>query len=107
MFKSLIEANDKVDNEDFFKNLETELSNEEMYVYTPKGDIIELPVGSTPIDFAYKIHSEVGNTTVGAFVNNNIVTLDCELHDGDVVNLQTKAGTEPNKDWLKIINKLH
>lgn len=103
MFKSLIEANDKVDNEDFFKNLETELSNEEMYVYTPKGDIIELPVGSTPIDFAYKIHSEVGNTTVGAFVNNNIVTLDCELHDGDVVNLQTKAGTEPNKDWLKFV----
>lgn len=103
MFKSLIEANDKVDNEDFFKNLETELSSDEMYVYTPKGDIIELPVGATPIDFAYKIHSEVGNTTVGAFVNDSIVTLDYELHDGDVVNLQTKAGTEPNKDWLKFV----
>lgn len=103
VFRNLIEANNLDNNDEFFKNLGKELSNDEMYVYTPKGDIVELPVGSTPIDFAYKIHSEVGNTTVGAFVNNNIVTLDYELNDGDVVSLQTKNGSLPNKDWLNFV----
>lgn len=102
-FKSLIESQDIEDNEDFFKNLSTELENEDIYVFTPKGDIVELPAGATPVDFAYKIHSEVGNTLVGAHVNDNIVKLDYNLNDGDIVNLLTKAGTEPNKDWLSFV----
>lgn len=74
----------------FFTNIKEELKRNEIYVYTPKGDIIELPSGATPIDFAYKIHSEVGNTTTGALVNNKMVKLDYELQDGDLVELITK-----------------
>lgn len=103
MFKSLIEANDNLDNKDFFKNLESELNSDEMYIYTPKGDIVELPVGATPIDFAYKIHSEVGNKTVGALVNDVMVSLDTPLSDGDVVSLQTRKDSIPNKDWLEFV----
>lgn len=103
MFKSLIEANDNLDNKDFFKNLESELNSDEMYIYTPKGDIVELPVGATPIDFAYKIHSEVGNKTVGALVNDVMVSLDTALSDGDVVSLQTRKDSIPNKDWLEFV----
>ena len=101
--RALIELNDIESNMEFFGNVKEELKKNEIYVFTPKGDIIELPSGSTPVDFAYKIHSEVGNTTVGALVNNKMVKLFCELKDGDMVELITKKGSSPSKSWLKIV----
>jgi len=102
-FRTLIEVNDLEENTDFFKNLENELEKEDIYIFTPKGDVIELPKGSTPIDYAYKIHSEVGNTTEGALVNGKLVSLDYTLQDGDIVDLKTKEGKSPSKTWLKFV----
>ncbi len=102
-FRVLVEINDIEQNMEFFGNIKEELKRNEIYVYTPKGDIIELPAGATPIDFAYKIHSEVGNTTTGALVNSKMVKLDHELVDGDMVELITQKGHAPSKGWLKIV----
>ena len=102
-FRVLVEVNDIEQNMEFFVNIKDELKRSEIYVYTPKGDIIELPSGATPIDFAYKIHSEVGNTTTGALVNNKMVKLDYELQDGDLVELITQKGHAPSKGWLKFV----
>ena len=102
-FRVLVEVNDIEQNMEFFGNIKEELKRNEIYVYTPKGDIIELPAGATPIDFAYKIHSEVGNTTTGALVNSKMVKLDHELKDGDMVELITQKGHAPSKGWLKIV----
>ena len=102
-FRALVEVNDIEKNMSFFTNIKDELKRNEIYVYTPKGDIIELPSGATPIDFAYKIHSEVGNTTTGALVNNKMVKIDYELQDGDLVELITKKGHTPSRGWLKIV----
>lgn len=102
-FRVLVEVNDIKQNMEFFSNIKDELKKSDIYVYTPKGDIIELPSGSTPIDFAYKIHSEVGNNTTGALVNSKMVKLDHELKDGDLVELITQKGHGPAKRWLKIV----
>ena len=102
-FRVLVEVNDIEQNMEFFGNIKEELKRNEIYVYTPKGDIIELPAGATPIDFAYKIHSEVDNTTTGALVNSKMVKLDHELKDGDMVELITQKGHSPSKGWLKIV----
>ena len=102
-FRVLVEVNDIEKNMDFFSNIKEELKRSEIYVYTPKGDIIELPAGATPIDFAYKIHSEVGNTTTGVLVNNKMVKLNYELKEGDMVELITQKGHAPSKGWLKIV----
>lgn len=102
-FKALIDINDKEGNEKFFNNLNAELTKDEIYVFTPKGDVIELPSESTPIDFAYRIHTEIGNTLVGALVNDKMVKLNHELKDGDIVSLITKKGASPNKAWLKFV----
>ena len=101
--RTLIELNDIESNMEFFGNIKEELKKNQIYVFTPKGDIIELPSGSTPIDFAYKIHSEVGNTTTGALVNSKMVKLNYELQDGDLVELITQKGHAPSKGWLKIV----
>lgn len=102
-FRALIESKDKGSNLEFFTNLTKELKKKEIYVFTPKGDVIELPVGASPIDFAYKIHSEVGNTTISAMVNGKIVKLDYELEDGDIVSLNTQSGRGPSKNWLNFV----
>ena len=102
-FRVLVEVNDIEQNMNFFVNIKDELKKSEIYVYTPKGDIIELPAGATPIDFAYKIHSEVGNATTGALVNSKMVKLDYELQDGDLVELITQKGHAPSRGWLKIV----
>ena len=78
-------------------------NNDSIYVYTPKGDVLELPAGATPVDFAYKVHSEVGNTLVGAIVNENIVPLDYQLKTGDIIKVNTNASAKPNIDWLKFV----
>ncbi len=101
--RTLIELNDIESNMEFFSNIKEELKREEIYCITPKGDVIELPFGSTPIDFAYKIHSEVGHQTTAALVNSKMVKLDYQLQDGDMVELITQKGKKPSKNWLKIV----
>ncbi len=102
-FRTLIESKDIDNNLEFFKNINSELKAKEIYAFTPKGDVIELPYGSTPIDFAYKIHSEVGNATIGALANNKMVKLDYVIEDGDIIELNTRKGATPNKNWLKFV----
>lgn len=105
MFRNIIDANsDEVtDDDDFVDNVSTELLSKTIYVFTPKGDVVELPENASPIDFAYRIHSRVGDTTVGAIVNDQMVPLDYELQDNDIVKIMTNNQSSPNKDWLNIV----
>ena len=99
-FRSIMEI--KESNEEIDTKME-ELKDT-IYVYTPKGDVIELPYGSTPIDFAYRVHSKVGDSMVGAIVNENIVSLDYVLQDNDVVKINTSNNSNgPSKSWLDIV----
>ncbi len=101
--RQLLEAGQDSDAEEFIKSLRLELFTEEVFVFTPKGDVIDLPSGATPIDFAYAIHSAVGNKMVGAKINGRIVQLDAELHSGDIVEvLTTNTPHGPSRDWLNI-----
>lgn len=108
IFRSTINlANSESNDEEFLRSMEEELLSKLIYVYTPKGDVMELPLGATPIDFAYRIHTKVGDTTVGALVNNQIVPLDYELQDGDIVKINTSSNGKPNNDWLKFVKTTH
>lgn len=101
-FKSLTEINSMFgDNQQFVNQVKTELFADKVYVYTTKGDIIELPKGATPIDFAYKIHTDIGNTMVGAFVNDEFVPIDYVLHNKDRVRIVTdELSYGPRIDWI-------
>jgi guanosine-3',5'-bis(diphosphate) 3'-pyrophosphohydrolase len=88
---------------DFDSTLRLDLYAEEVYCFTPKGRVVALPAGSTPVDFAYAVHSEVGNTCTGAKVNGRIVQLKYTLRNGDVVDILTTAGHQPSKDWLGLV----
>lgn len=101
-FRSMMELkNEEETPEEFVRSVKEDLFKDTIYVFTPKGDVIELPSGSTPIDFAYRVHSEVGDKMVGAIVNNSIVPLDYELHDNDIIKINTnKNSTGPSKEWL-------
>ena len=104
MFRNVIESsNNIVSDKEFASNLNNEFLTEFIYCYTPKGDVLELPKGSTPIDFAYRIHSGVGDRTNGAIVNNQIVPLNYVLEDGDIVKINTSKEPNPSKDWLKFV----
>ncbi len=90
-----------VDAQAFVETLKTDVFQEMLYVFTPAGDIIELPSGSTPVDFAYRIHSDVGNTCVGAMVNDRLVPLDYRLKNGEMVKIMTsRTKVGPSRDWL-------
>ena len=105
IFRNIIELNeDSSSPEEFVSSVKKDiLSNDVIYVYTPKGDVIELPIGSTPVDFAYKVHSEVGDRMIGAIVNDNIVSLDYKLSTGDIIKINTNKASKPNKDWLTFV----
>lgn len=104
IFRNTIDlATSDASNELFEQNMEMELLSKQVYVFTPKGDVMELPLGSTPVDFAYRIHSDIGDHMVGAIVNDNIVPLDYELNDNDIIKVNTNASAKPNIDWLKFV----
>ena len=103
-FKSIIDlSSDKMSSEDFVNSVRDDLLNNNIYCFTPKGDVIELPVGATPLDFAYRIHTRVGETTVGAIVNNNIVPLNYELKSNDIVKINTNKSSTPSKEWINMV----
>ncbi len=103
MFRNVIESSNNDTDADFESAVNADIFSDLIYTYTPKGDVVELPIGSTPIDFAYRIHSRVGDTTVGAIVNDQIVPLSYELKNDDVVNIKTNNNSTPNKDWLSFV----
>lgn len=99
---SAFEENENSAN-DYMETVIGDIFNTSVYVMTPKGRVIDLPAGSTPIDFAYRIHTDVGHQTVGALVNGILVPLNTKLKTGDVVELKTNKNSTPSEDWLKIV----
>lgn len=106
MFRKIVEStqSESSTDEEFINTMKKELFDKNIYVYTPKGDVIELPLGSTPIDFAYKVHSGIGDKMVGAIVNDSIVPLEYKLQDGDIVKVNVNNNSKgPSKEWINIV----
>ncbi len=93
-------AKDKSSSNEFMEDMRKDFFTNRIFVFTPTGDVVDLPIGATPIDFAYAIHSEIGDHTSGSKVNNKLVQLDSELNNGDIVEIETKKNSHPTKKWL-------
>ncbi len=103
IFRNIIDTYKETDDLDFAATVNADILEDSIYVFTPRGDVVELPKGSTPVDFAYRIHSKVGDTTVGAIVNDEIVPLSYELKDNDVIKINTNKNSTPSKEWLDFV----
>lgn len=101
--RRILEWQDTSNPKEFMNALKLDVFSDEVFVFTPKGDVINLPKGSIPIDFAYRIHTEVGNRCVGAKVNNKIVPLDTKLKNGDIVSIITSKTGKPSYDWINMV----
>ena len=101
--RKLLENQEDADAEDFIHSLKVDMFDDEVFVFTPRGDVTNLPAGATPIDFAYSIHSAIGNSMTGAKVNGRMVGFDYVLHNGDIVEILTsKSAKGPSRDWMNI-----
>ncbi len=107
--RQIMEWQSELDNAgDLLETIKVDLLNEEVYVFSPKGKVFELPMGSCPLDFAYRIHSDIGNSCVGAKVNGKIVPLNYTLNNGDIVEVMTnKNSNGPSRDWLNFVKSAH
>ena len=102
--RQLLEVQQEVrDPQEFLQNLKIDLYPEEVYIFTPKGEVRSLPRGATAVDFAYSIHTDVGNQCVGARINGKMVPLRTRLQNGDIVEIVTQAGHKPSRDWLTFV----
>lgn len=101
-FRVIMELKNEESDEHFVNSVKEDVLKDTIYVFTPMGDVIELPNGSTPIDFAYRVHSKVGDTMVGAIVNNMIVPLNYKLQDNDIVKINTSKNSTPSQEWINI-----
>lgn len=100
-------STDAKTSSDFLRSLSTDLFSEQVFVFTPRGDVLDLPRGSTPIDFAFRVHTQLGFTVVGAKVNGLMVPLSTQLQNGDVVELITRSSAQPSLDWLEFVKSSH
>ncbi|HOM71115.1 MAG TPA: bifunctional (p)ppGpp synthetase/guanosine-3',5'-bis(diphosphate) 3'-pyrophosphohydrolase, partial [Armatimonadota bacterium] len=98
---------DMKDSNEFLRSVIEDLFDDQVFVFTPRGDVIDLPSGSTPVDFAYRIHSDVGTHCIGAKVNGKIVPLSYKFKNGDIVEIITRANTQPSQDWLSFVRTAH
>nr|SFZ88027.1 GTP pyrophosphokinase, (p)ppGpp synthetase I [Loigolactobacillus rennini] len=105
MFREILELGDEAaDAADFMASVKGDIFSDRVYVFTPKGDVFELSQGSGPLDFAYTVHTEIGNKTVGAKVNGKIVPLNYQLKNGDIVDILTSPNSSPSRDWINLVN---
>ena len=95
--------NDMTSAEDYVDSVKLDLFSDQVFAFTPNGDVLDLPINATPVDFAYRIHSDVGNKTVGALVNGRIAQLDTKLNNGDIVEILTSKNPAPRLDWLNFV----
>jgi len=100
-------SNENDQSSDFLRSVSTDLFGEQVFVFTPKGDVIDLPKDSTPIDFAFRVHTNVGLTMVGARVNGIMVPLNTKIHNGDVVEVITRSNASPSLDWMEFVRSAH
>jgi GTP pyrophosphokinase len=100
-------SSDHRTSSDFLRTLSSDLFSEQVFAFTPKGDVIDLPAGSTPVDFAFRVHSNLGLTLVGAKVNGSMAPLNTKLKNGDVVELITRSNAQPSLDWLEFVKSAH
>ncbi|MCX6344564.1 MAG: bifunctional (p)ppGpp synthetase/guanosine-3',5'-bis(diphosphate) 3'-pyrophosphohydrolase [Armatimonadetes bacterium] len=98
---------DSIDAGEFLHSVINDLFTDQVFVFTPRGDVIDLPAGSTPVDFAYRIHSDVGNKCVGAKVNGRIVQLTYKFNNGDIVEIISRSNSQPSRDWLSFVKTSH
>ena len=98
-------SHEEDDPNEFLDALRFEINSREVYVFTPKGDVMALPQGATPVDFAYAVHTEIGHRCIGARVNGRLVPLDSELSNGDVLEILTSSAPDagPSRDWLGFV----
>ncbi|WP_456381748.1 RelA/SpoT family protein [Persephonella sp.] len=101
--RNLLDSIKENSSSELISSVKSDLANEEVFVFTPKGDLIKLPFGATPVDFAYAIHTQVGHKTAGAKVNGKLVPLDTKLKNGDVVEIITAKYHKPSRDWLNFV----
>jgi guanosine-3',5'-bis(diphosphate) 3'-pyrophosphohydrolase len=100
-------SSDARTSSDFLRSISTDLFSEQVFVFTPKGDVIDLPKGSSPVDFAFRVHTQLGMTLIGAKVNGTLVPLNTALKNGDVIDLITRSNAQPSLDWLKFVKSAH
>lgn len=100
-------SSDASTSSDYLRSLSTDLFSEQVFVFTPKGDVIDLPMGSTPVDFAFRVHTQLALTCIGARVNGIMVPLRTPLHNGDVIELITRSNAQPSLDWLEFAKSAH